>query len=106
VVHVSETALALGARGSPIPSEGRDQAEKLIDDSVTELTKAGLSVTGAVRDAFAGHVAKVLLEEATEWGASVIVLGSRGLSDLVGLLVGSTTHKLLHLGHLPVLVVR
>jgi nucleotide-binding universal stress UspA family protein len=35
-----------------------------------------------------------------------MVLASRGLSDLAGLVIGSTTHKVLHLGHFPVLVVR
>jgi nucleotide-binding universal stress UspA family protein len=33
-------------------------------------------------------------------------LGSRGHTELVGLIIGSTTHKVLHLGTLPVLVVR
>jgi len=36
----------------------------------------------------------------------VVVLGARGLTDLEGLVMGSTTHKVLHLGTLPVLVVR
>ena len=47
-----------------------------------------------------------ILAEAEESGASVIVMGSRGVSDLTGLLVGSTAHKVLHLGRLPVLVIR
>jgi nucleotide-binding universal stress UspA family protein len=51
-------------------------------------------------------VASQILEEGDEWGASVMVLASRGLSDLAGLVIGSTTHKVLHLGHFPVLVVR
>ena len=106
VVHVREIALAAGARGVPLPSGGRDKAAKLVDDAVAELTSAGLNATGAVRAAVAGHVARELLEEASEWGASVMVLASRGLSDLAGLVVGSTTHKVLHLGNLPVLVVR
>jgi nucleotide-binding universal stress UspA family protein len=38
--------------------------------------------------------------------ADVIVMGSRGLSDVRGMLVGSVTHKVLHLVHRPVLVVR
>ena len=106
VVHVRELASVPGGRGGPIPSEGRDEAQKLVDGAVAELTSAGLNVTGAVLSGFAGHVAKVLLDEASEWGADVMVLSSRGLSDLAGLVVGSTTHKVLHLGHLPVLVVR
>jgi hypothetical protein len=33
-------------------------------------------------------------------------MGSRGLSDIAGLFVGSVTHKVLQLAHIPVLVVR
>jgi len=36
----------------------------------------------------------------------MIVLGSRGLSTLGGLLLGSVAHKILHLATCPVLVVR
>ena len=33
-------------------------------------------------------------------------MGSRGLSDIAGLLLGSVTHKVRQLAHIPVLVVR
>jgi nucleotide-binding universal stress UspA family protein len=51
-------------------------------------------------------VAVEICDEAREVGATAIVSGSRGLTDLEGFIVGSTTHKLLHLSHLAVLVVR
>jgi nucleotide-binding universal stress UspA family protein len=38
--------------------------------------------------------------------AGVIVMGSRGRSDLAGLVLGSTAHKVIHLSDRPVLVVR
>lgn len=36
----------------------------------------------------------------------MVVLGSRGLSDLGGLLLGSVAHKVIQLSGCPVLVVR
>ena len=104
VVHVREVAFA--GRLGALPTEGQAEAEKLVDEAVAELTKAGMTVTGVVRGGQLGHVASQILEEGDEWGASVMVLASRGLSDLAGLVVGSTTHKVLHLGQFPVLVVR
>jgi hypothetical protein len=39
-------------------------------------------------------------------GADLIVKGSRGLSDLAGLMLGSVTHKVAQLSHIPLLIVR
>lgn len=100
VVHVREVT-------SPIPSvETRREAAALVDDAVAELVKQGVDVSSSLRDAKPGHIASEILGEADDWGADLIVLGHRGLSDLAGLVIGSTTHKLLHLADLPVLVVR
>jgi nucleotide-binding universal stress UspA family protein len=104
VVHVREVALA--GRAGAVPMEEEAEAKKVVDDAVAKLAKSGLNVTGALRGGRLGHVPAQLLEEAEEWGATVMVLASRGLSDLAGLVIGSTTHKVLHLGQLPVLVVR
>lgn len=38
--------------------------------------------------------------------AGLIVMGSRGMSDWEGLLVGSVAHKVVHLSSVPVLIVR
>ena len=53
-----------------------------------------------------GQAARILLDIATEEDAGLVIMGSRGLGDLAGMLLGSTTHKLLHLTQIPVLVVR
>jgi nucleotide-binding universal stress UspA family protein len=73
---------------------------------VTDLVSAGVKATGIVRSSLTAFVALEILKEAEECGASVIVMGCRGVSDLTGLIVGSTAHKVLHLGELPVLLVR
>ena len=36
----------------------------------------------------------------------LVVMGSRGVGELKGLLVGSTAHKVLHLAKCPVLIIR
>jgi nucleotide-binding universal stress UspA family protein len=103
VVHIRESSTN---KTGPIPVF-TDLDASLVEDSLKELTEQGVEATGVVYDSHhARRVASAILEEATDSGASLIVIGSRGLSDLVGLVVGSTTHKVLHLGTLPVLVVR
>jgi len=88
------------------PDEEHDHASRLVDTAVLDLVAAGLEATGMVRASPSGLVATEILEEAEESHASVIVMGSRGRGDLKGLLMGSTTHRVLQRGRLPVLVIR
>jgi nucleotide-binding universal stress UspA family protein len=104
VVHVRDGDFV--GRAGFIPREEHDESSKIVDQTVAAIVASGVKATGTVRSSLANLVALEILEEAEECGASVIVMGSRGVSDLKGLLVGSTTHKVLHLGRLPVLVVR
>lgn len=104
VLHVREGDTAFG-HGVPLDLEPDDEAKRLVNDAVQELTDAGLKATGTVHAALSGRVAADIVDEAREWQASVLVLASRGMTDLMGILVGSTTHKVLHLSGLPTLVV-
>jgi len=103
VLHVIE--MTLPARAVQGPLEGHEQAQKLLDDAVATLEAEGVTAGGILRAAPHGKVAGVISDEAREWGATTIITGTRGLSDLEGILLGSTTHKLLHMTDLPVLVV-
>ena len=103
LVHIRES---FASKPGPVP-DFSDADAILVEESLAELTAEGIEATGVVYDSHhSRRVASAILEEATDCGASLIVIGSRGLSDLVGMVVGSTTHKVLHLGTLPVLVVR
>lgn len=105
VLHVWEGETQFG-RGGPLEMESDDAAKAFVDGAVKELVDDGLRATGRVRASLSGGIPGDILDEAKEWGASVIVIGSRGMSDLKGILVGSTTHKVLSLSELPLLVIR
>jgi nucleotide-binding universal stress UspA family protein len=104
VLHVFEMGFA--GRAGQVPLEEKAEVQKLVDDAVAELGSKGVTATGTLRAAQHGRVASEIVDEAREWGATAIITGSRGLTDLEGMVVGSTTHKLLHVTDLPVLVVR
>jgi nucleotide-binding universal stress UspA family protein len=70
------------------------------------MRDAGIAASGKVQDVAAGHVAKNIVETATAHGADLIVMGSRGLSDIQGILLGSVTHKVMQLAPIAVLVAR
>ena len=103
VVHVRE--MSIGKPG-PVPREFTDEAQELVDESVKALADSGATTTGNVRTSHTGRVAAEIVDEAVDFEADVVVMGSRGLTDLEGLVLGSVTHKVLHLSDLPVLVVR
>ena len=70
------------------------------------LERAGVPTKLELVRAFAGHVAKIIVDTARDHAAGVIVLGSRGRGDLTALLLGSVAHKVVHLADRPVLVAR
>jgi nucleotide-binding universal stress UspA family protein len=83
-----------------------EDAQRLVDEVVGELQRAGVKAEGAVRPSTGGSPAAAILEHARELGAGMIVVGSHGHSTLGGLLLGSVAHKLTQLSTCPVLVVR
>lgn len=109
VLHVSEHDSNLAAAYSPetavaLSSMTPTEASELVADAVKAIRDARIYVKGEVRDAAIGQVAKVIVETATDNNIDLIVMGSRGLSDLQGLLLGSVTHKVIQLANIPVLV--
>jgi len=81
-------------------------ATSLVDNAVSQLQDAGVKTSGETRAGLAGETAKAIVDEASRFGADLIIMGSRGISDVQALLVGSVAHKVLHYAHCPVLIVR
>jgi nucleotide-binding universal stress UspA family protein len=105
VLHVRETE-AVAWTVQSVELTTIDEATNLVDDVVRTLKNAGVDARGEVADAMHGGAAREILRFARAEDAGMIVMGSRGLSDLAGLVMGSVTHKVLHLADRPVLVVR
>ena len=103
VLHVREHEVG---RAGAFPLETPQEAVDLVAATVKTLRAAGITVKGDLHGAIAGHAAKEIVDTAKTEGSDLIIMGSRGLSDIAGLFVGSVTHKVLQLAHVPVLVVR
>ena len=103
VVHFIEHEVG---RASVYPTETLEVAKKMIADAVKTVEAAGIRTTSQVNDVAHGHAAKAIVDIAHERGVNLIVMGSRGLSDIQGLLLGSVTHKVMQLANIPVLVDR
>lgn len=105
-VHVVTVVERGRHEGETYDVESDAQARALIDHAMEQLSAVGAKVDGEVRHAFIGGVAGEILRAAHEDEADVIVMGTRGLSEFSALVVGSVTHKVLHVADLPVLLVR
>jgi nucleotide-binding universal stress UspA family protein len=88
------------------PTETDQEAREAVTRGVQALIQAGVDAQGEVREALYGHAAHEIVEDAKKHDAGVIIMGSRGRSDIAGLVLGSTAHKVIHLTDRPVLVVR
>jgi len=103
-------AIALGGPG----------ADMMVDYSVLEegFEKAGQAILEQTAAVFHGADAPVtkqyrrgepsheILAAAAEAKADLIIMGSRGLGQIGGLILGSVSERVLHGAHIPVLIVR
>ncbi len=86
--------------------EVRSEAGKLVDGTVLRIFKAGVIAERQIIRADSNHVAAAIAVEAKEFGADLVVIGSRGLSDWQSLRQHSVGHQLLCAVDCPVLFVR
>ena len=104
LVHVVERIEGAGAVGLPRRAdEAEVQAE--LRGLVDQLTSDGVSATLEIRGDVGARPAHEVADIARSTDADLIVVGSRGLSSIGGLLVGSVTNRVLHIAPCPVLVV-
>jgi nucleotide-binding universal stress UspA family protein len=104
-----KVTIAFGYELSPVGGELHDYHLALKDMATQRLAEAtslasqdGADVEGVVVERNPAHG---LVELAGKLDARLIVIGTRGESAVVGVLIGSTAHKLLHLSDRPVVVV-
>jgi nucleotide-binding universal stress UspA family protein len=102
-VHVKEMTVGR-AGGYPVQLD-EEEVERKIQEEVKTLSDAGINASYEQRDTTAGGAAHALADAAKDHGADLIVMGTRGQGPISGLLLGSVTHRLLHVASCPVLAV-
>ena len=79
------------------------EAERRLYESAQALQREGLTVETVARE---GDPAHVIAEEAEKRGADLIAMGTRGLSGLRHLLMGSTAERAVEHAPCPVMTIR
>lgn len=102
VVHVIDTALFSLSESFTSPSvilSLRQKAEKLINEALSTVDNA----EGKILE---GDPAHEIVRFAREVGASLIIVGSRGLSTIRRVLIGSVSSRVVQESSVDVLVVK
>ena len=85
--------------------ETEEDAQQLLDGAVSKLREAGVNVRGEVLPG-EGRIGYKILEAAEADRSNLIVLGSRGMSRVEEVMIGSVSHKIIHMAKCPVLLAR
>jgi nucleotide-binding universal stress UspA family protein len=105
VLHLREREVAVKT-AMAMTGESEEDAVAAVAAAVDKLVEAGVKAHGEIRNTLFGYAAREIVDDAVAHDADVIVMGSRGRSDLAGFILGSTAHKVIHLTDRPVLIVR
>lgn len=84
----------------------RKTGERILAQAAEKVQKSGLTVETALLDVSGERVAGVIDNEALDWGANLIVIGTHGRSGLSRLLLGSVAEGVVRGSSVPVLLVR
>ncbi|MFP3178632.1 MAG: universal stress protein [Thermocladium sp.] len=105
IIEVVDPAALIGLGVSPVPQTVLDQLYQKAKDDIEEVRKraAGLETEGQVLE---GDPATSILEFVDKVKADLLVSGSRGLSTLKRLFLGSVSSRLVSEARIPVLVVK
>lgn len=110
--------IAVGAPGMEISTEAMNQAGQEVIKQVQAAEEAGRGLLDRFAENTAGSAdyeikpvvrvgtpSRVIVEEAANLKVDVIVMGSRGMSNLKSLIIGSTSHKVMHTAGCTVITV-
>lgn len=105
VVHYPVQAAYPGEIAIPpgLLSELRDAAARKLEKAAQTVSDAGLTVETHLAE---GANAHAIVELAQKLEIDLIVMGTRGLSGLKHVMLGSTAERTVRLAHCPVLTVK
>ena len=101
IAHVDERVAGKGGAASLHADE--DEVRAGIQEEADRISADGVDAKVENAVAILGGPAHAIAEIADEVDADVIVVGTRGHSQVAGLMLGSVTNRLLHIANRPVL---
>lgn len=108
LVHVvDEVAHLTGFEaGSTILAAVLQAAERVLADAAEVAKSAGVNADVKLADKPGQRLGEVVADEAAQWEADLIVVGTHGRRGIERMLVGSGAEQIIRLAPVPVLVIR
>lgn len=108
LVNVHEPPLIYGEIAVYVPREKmqalqREHSEAILANAEAIVKSEGVPYT---KEICVGNAAEVLAEQAGKLSCNAIVMGTRGLSSIGNLVMGSVATKVIHLTDLPVTLIK
>jgi len=92
-----------GAEGSDWQDAASQASAKALKEAVGKAEAAGIAFKSIVRT---GQTAEAIAQAAHDEGIEHIVIGTRGLGSIQGLLLGSVAMKVIHLAEVPITLLK
>jgi nucleotide-binding universal stress UspA family protein len=84
----------------------RQSGRKILKRAEALVRRNGLAPESVMLESFGGRAADFIVQQADEWGADLIVLGTHGRRGVKRLVMGSDAEQVVRTTPVPVLLVR
>ncbi|WP_293764211.1 universal stress protein [uncultured Aquitalea sp.] len=84
----------------------KQAGEQVLNQAANQARAEGLEPEVKILESWGDKIASVLVDDASTWGADLIVMGTHGWTGLMHMLMGSVAEGLLKQADVPVLLVR
>ena len=107
VQHISAMDLAEAEADAAMGGDWQEAASqasaKALKEAIGKAEAAGVAFKNIVRT---GQTAEAIAQAARDEGSEHIVMGTRGLGSIQGLLLGSVAMKVIHLAEVPITLLK
>jgi len=104
--HVLEVTAGGGTYADGLIGFLREQGERIVSDAMALVRGQGGDAETVVLESLGGPAADSIVEQAKQWPAHLIVMGTHGRRGLLRLALGSDSESVVRDAPVPVLLVR
>lgn len=95
-----------GAYAGDLITSLRGTGEGVLAQAKSRVEALGIKVESRLFDNFASRVSDMVVEEARDWGADLIVIGTHGRRGISRWMLGSDAEQIVRMAPVPVLLIR